>query len=146
MGSGCDGGASKRDSYYQRLVGTWTVERLYVRGREQTRLLNERYSALRIEFQSGREGRAYEILGTREDTAQLAQGRIELLSAEVLRMLPGGELERAVTWEFEFETSRATLRIPGDRRAGSEEFLTMLLPGGSWGDVQSVEIELAPDE
>lgn len=146
---GCDGGGSKQASLYQRLVGTWTVERLEVGAFNRTPLLQERYSTVRFVFQSADGDRTYRVSGRRSDsTWVLSDGRVDLRGGQLLRMHPGfthpeGGL-RPVTWTFRFDASRAIFRLPENQRNGSRAFMTTLLPGRNWSASQGVRVQLAP--
>lgn len=142
--SGCDGGGSKRTSFYERLVGaTWSVERLLVNGADYTNQVEQRYASLGFVFRSGEAGRTYSMTGpvAGDTTTVQANGTIELISYRSLQMLGG--FSRPVTWTFEFEASDSVIfQVPDGRMVGSGTFLRTILPSMAWGEAQHVELRL----
>lgn len=152
--AGCDTG-SKRASLYQRLTGTWTIERLQEIGGgfDLTSRLDQRYSWVRFVFRQNDDGRTYRATGrlVRQDTTVvLAEGPVRLRRDRLLRMVrgfrtPSGQA-RSITWQYHFEASRAIFRLPSGQQNGSRAFLSTLLPETSWSGSQGLELQLAPED
>lgn len=121
--TGCDGTGSERTSLYQRLTGTWTLERLEGNFDYTGRLEAE----TKVSFRADDGGRTYEIVGSSggDSTRGLAEGLVALPGGDVLRMATG--LERPVAWRYRFQTStRAVFEI----ERGSRAFLLRLVGSG----------------
>jgi hypothetical protein len=140
---GCDGGGSKQDSLYQRLVneGPWIIERFEGEFIAPNRH-DQRYSELRVDFRQRNGGHGYQIIGrfSADSSRVLAEGIVRLRGDNVLRMRTG--FDRPVTWNYGFEVSRAKLSL----RFGYQEFLRTLFPGGTWRESEALEVTLAPDD
>ena len=140
---GCDGAGSRQASLYQRLTGTWTIERLESDGFDYTSQLDERYpQGVTITFRGGDEGRTYTIANASSaDTSEvLAEGIVSLRGGDILQMATGFGRLGPVRWTYGFEASRALFEI----QFGSRAFLRVLLSGG--GQNQSLEMTLAPGD
>jgi hypothetical protein len=145
--AGCDGGSAQRASQFERFVGTWTASTLQVDGFNFTSPLNATYDRLEITFTASGDGLgSYELRGMKDGTSTLAvRGPVQVINDDAL-VLEGG-FARRVFWTFEFETSRRlALRSPGDRNAGTTEFLQGVLPGQTWGDTPDVVFRLQADD
>lgn len=148
----CDGTGSKQASLYERLTGTWTVERIEEidSNFDHTGRLDDRYSWVRFDFRSG-EGRTYRVTARPKGdttTVVLAEGPIRLGRGQLLQMVGGfvdpSGAPRTVVWTYEFDASRAVLRLSPGQQNGSRAFLSTLLPGIGWSETQGIRLQLAP--
>ena len=137
--SACGGAGSKRASFYQRLEGTWTIERLNGRFIDPSRI-DQRYSDVRVTFWGGNQERQYRIEGqfSSDSTALVAGGAVVLRGGDALQMASG--FPRPVTWTYQFEASRAVFEL----RTGSRSFLRALFPETTWSEAQELTMTLAP--
>ncbi len=138
---GCDGAGSKRASLYERLTGTWIVERLEG-DIDYTNQLEQRHpQGVEITFQGGDGDRTYRITGSpsEDSTTVLAEGIVVLPGDNMLRMASGfGQF--AVQWTYRFEASRAIFAV----QSGSRTFLRTLFSGGSQN--RDLKMTLAPND
>lgn len=136
--TGCDNTGSERTSLYQRLTGTWRLERLEGNFDYTGRLGEE----TKVSFRSDDGARTYEIVSSPggDSTRVLAEGLVALPGGDVLRMATG--FERPVAWRYRFQTStRAVFDI--ERR--SRAFLLRLV--GSGEQASTLRMVLAqPDQ
>lgn len=150
---GCDGAGSKQASLYQRLTGSWTVERLEGGGSfefDYTNRLNQRYSRVGVEFRSVESGRSYRVTGTPvgDTTRVLAEGPVVLRGDQLLIMATGfsepNGLQSPVSWTYQFDASRAIFRLPANQQNGSRAFMSTVLPSMGWSESDGVRLQLAP--
>jgi len=135
LAGGCDSSGSKRDSLYQKLVGTWRIDRVDL---GSNRINFE--ETVRVEFLQREDGRAYRIVrAASNDTT--GRGQIAVPQSNVLRMRSGfGGL---LVWKFEFDGSQSVrfqLRQADD--ASTQNFLTAI---GLNGGTRSLAFELRRD-
>lgn len=138
---GCDGAGSKRDSFYERLDGSWTIERLEGGRSDYEARLDSLYpQTATITFRDDGQARTYEMTARSSDgsVTKLAEGFVELPSDKVLRMT-GVFRQRPVTWKYGFEASRVRFRV----YSGSHAFLNALIP--AVGRDQSLKMTLSPE-
>ena len=130
---GCDGAVSKQASLYERLTGTWTIERV-----EGALVAPNRLDSVRVTFRRGDNGRRYRISGTpASNSAELSiEGAVILRRGNELRMASG--FRRVVTWTYAFQGSQALLTV----QSGSRAFLDALTSDGP--PSPNMKLRLAP--
>jgi hypothetical protein len=138
LAAGCDSSGSKRDSLYQKLVGTWRIDHQIDLDRNMVTLEDTVY----VEFLQREGDRAYRIIrAASNDTT--GQGQLHVPRSNVLRMTsgPGGLL----VWNFEFggsQSVRFQLVRQADDDASVQDFLTAI---GLSGGAESLAFELLRD-
>jgi len=95
---GCDGGGSKREAQYERLVGTWTLIDLQQGGFPW----EEDELKAQLTFRDGEAGRTYRLrhVAAPGDTTTV-EGSVDLLSNNALSMSEG--FSRPLVWTFTFD-------------------------------------------
>jgi len=134
---GCDGGGSKREAQYKRLVGTWEVQVL-----RQGRITLSRDASVKLTFRGG-ERRSYRLRyePARGDTNTVS-GNAELLGENTLRFSQG--FSRPLVWTFSFAepdelNDSVQFRLASRWDGSAQEFLASI---GRSGTNQPVEMDL----
>jgi len=134
---GCDGGGSKREAQYKRLVGTWEVQVL-----RQGRIALARNPPVELTFQNG-DRRSYRLRyqPARGDTSTISGG-VELLSQNTLSLSRG--FSRPLVWSFTFDepdelNDSVQFRLASRWEGGAQEFLAAI---GRSGTSQPIEMDL----
>lgn len=137
--AGCDQGASKQDSQFQRLVGSWKVQRLRV----DRSAYPER--DIRIDFSEEEEGRSYRFVYSSSGDTTIVRGGVDMIGANVVQMTDG--FSYPLVWIFDFGepddlSSSVRFRLDHARQESAQDFLDVV---GLSGGAQRIEMDLVRD-
>lgn len=137
--TGCDSEATKQESQFRALTGTWEMVDLRVDGISYTTEITTRYDSLQVSFDD-RSGAMYRLRGTQDDTLRLNRsGGVQVLDGQRLALSGGLDAPVLLTYDVT-QSQRVAFTVPLGPDAGSDALLRALLPEQSWPESQRVEI------
>lgn len=134
---GCDSGGSKSNSLFQRLVGTWRLDRVQANG---SKFDFGDDDPVRVEFSQREDIRLYRIIRSASNDTTLS-GRVDVLENNILRMTVGAGL---LEWSFDFGepedvSGSVRFRFQGETNESVQDFLEAI---GVGGDAQRLQFDL----
>jgi hypothetical protein len=137
FGSACDSGGAKRDSLYQKLVGSWRIYEVSLDGGT----VRPEEDTTRIEFLQREESRAYRIIRVASNDTT-GRGQIEIERSNELYMTLG--LGGLLVWNFEFNGS-LNVRFQLQRAEDDESVRNFLTAIGLREGTQDLALDLRRD-
>jgi len=139
IGAGCDSEATKQESQFRALTGTWEVVDLRVNDTSYTTEVTTRYDSLQVSFDD-RTGTTYRLRGTQDESLRLNRsGGVQIFDGRRLALSGGLDAPVLLTYDVT-QSQRATFTVPPRSDAGSDALLRALLPEQSWAESQRIEI------